>query len=292
MADADHKAAYEKRQSATTRNPHTASAPGMARIRELAKLEPEDRIVAQWKDACGCPIADDAKSQFGVSVPALTGMCDAKGGIKTFALADVRLWSEHHRNGKAKDGKVYLEFFFDGSPTEFEGNDDVFIRAFEQMIEAQLQERRIIEFRKRLAARRRPGKGSGSSSTSSAEDCSVEGGSDCCGDDDWKSFLRTPVPETELKVRSIREAGCMLRFLVCQTSISVSASEVLGQVSFQEHFPIDGVPQEADKSDKPMPRWVYGMAGCTALSTVLLVFSWWQIARQVLYPTITVAVGS
>ena len=59
----------------------------------------------------------------------------------------------------------------------------------------------------------------------------------------------------------------MLRFLVCQTSISISASEalealesasrqVLGQIAFQEHFPIDGIAQEPSKSTKPLPRWV------------------------------------
>ena len=56
----------------------------------------------------------------------------------------------------------------------------------------------------------------------------------------------------------------MLRFLVCQTSISIGAGEVgqgldvarwtlfsnampvqvLGQIAFQEHFPIDGVAQD------------------------------------------------
>eukprot|EP00439_Symbiodinium_sp_Y106_P016213 s6363_g2.t1 len=89
----------------------------------------------------------------------------------------------------------------------------VFKKAFENMIEQQLQEVRLTEFRQRLAARKR-----GKQEVS-------EGGED---DDQWigKSYLKRPVPATELSIRSIREAGCMLRFLVCQTSLSVSASEV------------------------------------------------------------------
>jgi len=73
----------------------------------------------------------------------------------------------------------------------------------------------------------------------------------------------------------------MLRFLVCQTSLSVSASEVLGQIAFQEHFPIDGVAQEPSKSTKPLPRWVYGLFVCTGGLTTITILAWWQVVRQV-----------
>ncbi|OLQ14377.1 hypothetical protein AK812_SmicGene1544 [Symbiodinium microadriaticum] len=143
-----------------------------------------------------------------------------------------------------------------------EMQQEVFKKAFETMIEQQLQEVRLTEFRQRLAARKR-----GKQEVS-------EGGAD---DDQWQSYLKRPVPATELSIRSIREAGCMLRFLVCQTSLSVSASEVLGQIAFQEHFPIDGVAQEPSKSTKPMPRWVYGLGACTAMMTVIGLTAWYQV---------------
>ncbi|CAK9072508.1 unnamed protein product [Durusdinium trenchii] len=55
---------------------------------------------------------------------------------------------------------VYLEFFFDGSPEEIQDQEEVFKQAFEHMIEEQLQEQRVTQFRQKLAARRRRGQGS------------------------------------------------------------------------------------------------------------------------------------
>eukprot|EP00434_Breviolum_minutum_P037660 symbB.v1.2.033402.t1/scaffold4144.1/size43914/4 len=150
----------------------------------------------------------------------------------------------------------------------------VFKKAFETMIEQQLQEQRLTQFRQKLAARRR--KGQDSSET---------------GDQEWHSYLKRPVPATELSIRSIREAGCMLRFLVCQTSISIGAGEVLGQIAFQEHFPIDGVAQEPSKSTKPMPRWVYGLGACTAFMTVVTITAWYQVVRQIAFSGAEAALG-
>lgn len=191
----------------------------------------------------------------------------------------MRLWQQHHPQGKdgTERGKIFLEFFFDGSQSELAGNEEAFTKAFENMIEQQLQERRVVEFRKRLAARRR-GRGGGEAEGSSREDTA---GADPVTDEDWQKYLHKPVPATDFSIRSFREAGCMLTFLVCQTTLSVSASEVLGQIAFQEHFPIDGRPQEPSKSTKPLPRWVYTMAGFTTAFTALTVVAWWQVIRQV-----------
>jgi len=249
------RGSYAARESTSTRNPHSAKKPPSSR--ELAKLSPEDRVLAQWRAAHGCPISDEAKAQFCINVLG-----------KTFNLADVRLWQHHQTSSKDGQATIHLEFFFDGSPEELGGQTDVFTKAFESMVEQQLQEQRVSEFRKKLATRRRAGKG--------AEDASPEG-----GDDDWRSYLKKPMPATELTVKSIREAGCMLRFLVCQTSLSVSASEVLGQIAFQEHFPIDGVAQEPPKSTKPLPKWVYGLACCTVGMTMITITAWYQVVRQV-----------
>merc|ERR1712060_502805 len=152
------------------------------------------------------------------------------------------------------------------------GQEDAFTKAFEDMVEQQLQERRADEFRKKLTARRR------NKSSASAESADGEGGGGL-DDDEWRKYLHKPLPATELSIRSMREAGCMLRFLVCQTSLSVSASEVLGQIAFQEHFPIDGVPQAPSTSTKPLPGWVYGLACCTAGMMSLTLLAWWQVVR-------------
>eukprot|EP00429_Kryptoperidinium_foliaceum_P018252 CAMPEP_0176044606 /NCGR_PEP_ID=MMETSP0120_2-20121206/22139_1 /TAXON_ID=160619 /ORGANISM="Kryptoperidinium foliaceum, Strain CCMP 1326" /LENGTH=281 /DNA_ID=CAMNT_0017378011 /DNA_START=67 /DNA_END=912 /DNA_ORIENTATION=- len=263
-----HSAVYAGRESVSTRNPHSAAISPAELTKALAKLSPEERILGQWRAAYGCPVSDEAKAQF----------CIHAVG-RTFRLSDVRLWKEHHPLGKdaSNNGTVYLEFFYDGTASELEGHQDEFTKAFEQMIDAQLQERRVVEFRKKLTARRRAGRGVGSASN----DLDTAFAGDDVTDQDWRDYLRKPVPPSEFSIRSFREAGCMLLFLVCQTSLSLSASEVLGQIAFQEHFPIDGKPQEPSKSDKPLPRWVYGMAACTAGMTVVTIYAWWQVVRQV-----------
>lgn len=277
--DSKHKGAYSGRKSESTRNPHTSRPSASSRRqKDLAALCPEERVLEQWRMSTGCPVSDESKVQF--QVQALEN---------THRLADVRLWEDHHckrTSKKVQDtGTIFLEFFFDGSPADYQDNQEIFTRAFEQMIERQLQERRLIEFRQKFATSRR--RSAGVQPRSDGGDCGEGGGAEVVADDDseWKEYLRRPVPATNISVRSIREAGCCLSFLVCQTSLSWQASEILGQVAFQEHFPIDGTPQEIPKCDKPMPRWAYGMMGVTAFLALILIFSWWQVMKQVIFPT-------
>lgn len=265
----DHRAAYASRVSTTTRNPHTARK-GRS-LKELMAMKPADRIITQWRGAFGAPVSDEAKSQFGI---------ECLG--HRFDLADVRLWLEKHPQKAGKEMQtdlVNLEFFFDGMLSEIQEDPPAFERAFAQMVESQLQERRRTEFRKKLQARQRR-------RTAGAEPpLEVEGGgaaASVADDSDWKAFLKKPVEPTRLEVRSVREAGCMLRFLVCQTSLSVSASEELGQVSFQEHFPVDGVEQEPSRSTKPLPTWTYWMGLVTAICFLITVFAYMQIAKAAL----------
>merc|ERR1712224_241880 len=120
-----------------------------------------------------------------------------------------------------------------------------------------------------------------------SEEDSVEGGSSKILDDEasseWLNFLKRPAPATNTKIESLREAGCMIRFLVCQTSISVSAAEVLGQISFQEHFPIDGVAQEKSKSTKPLPKWVYYMMFFVFVCFLCTLFCVYHVGRVVMF---------
>mmetsp|Transcript_3284 Transcript_3284/g.5319 ORF Transcript_3284/g.5319 Transcript_3284/m.5319 type:complete len:287 (-) Transcript_3284:65-925(-) len=274
MTSTEHKAAYSGRESTSTRNPHSATKLSSRKTKELYNLPPEQRILEQWRIASGQPVSDEAKEQFQVQTHE-----------RAHKLADVRLWTEHHGKGSKsveEQGVLYLEFFFDGSPAEYNGETEAFIKAFENMIEQQLQERRVREFRQKLATRRRGGR-KDANNKDSVED--AEGGGDSAiGDDsEWRDYLRKPIPATNLSVRSIREAGCMLMFLVAQTSLSVSASEVLGQICFQEHFPIDGKPQEAPKSTKPLPKWVWVMLVITVFFTIITLWAWWMVVKEAIW---------
>lgn len=272
----EHRDAYAARVSTTTRNPHSAKK-GRA-LKELMAMKPAERIIIQWRTAFGCPLSDEAKAQFTIECL----------GHK-FSLADVRLWLEKHpqRNGKEQTTElVHLEFFFDGMLAEIQEDPSAFEKAFASMIESQLQEKRVSEFRNKLLARKRTvGSRSAAEKTDvSAEEAESGGSGSIVAEDDgeWRSYLKKPVQPTELSLRSTREAGCMLRFLVCQTSLSVSASEELGQVAFQEHFPIDGVEQEIKPSTKPLPTWVYWMGLFTTIFALIAFYAFFQVFKAAL----------
>ncbi|CAE8594025.1 unnamed protein product [Polarella glacialis] len=119
--------AYTGRESVSTRNPHAAVKPAMSQ-KELARLSPEERVLAQWKSSSGSPISDEAKAQFRITCLG-----------KTFNLADVRLWQSHYAQGKDGKGIIFLEFFFDGSPDELGEQQEarrLVVGAFENMMVA------------------------------------------------------------------------------------------------------------------------------------------------------------
>lgn len=274
MTSTDHKSAYSGRESTSTRNPHAAKKLSTKKAKELHNLPPELRILEQWRVASGTPVSDEAKEQFQVQT-----------SERSHKLADCRLWMEHHSKGSKtveEQGVVFLEFFFDGSPAEYSDKSEQFIKAFENMIEQQLQERRVMEFRQKLATRRRNGR-KDANNRGAVEDAEGGGDSAIGEDSEWRDYLRKPVPATNLSVRSIREAGCMLMFLVAQTSLSVSASEVLGQICFPEHFPVDGKPQEIAESKKPLPRWAWVMGVITAIFTVITLWAWWLVFKAAVW---------
>jgi len=282
MAEADaskHSDAYSGRKSESTRNPHSGLTKPSRRTKDLTTLCTEERVLEQWRRAAGEPVSDNSKIQF--QVHCLENV---------HRLADVRLWTEHHEKATKKEkdtGTIYLEFFFDVTPDSYQGKQDVFIKAFERMVENQLQERRVVEFRQKFAARRRGGLAKRDVGGDS-EDCGEGGGEGGAApmedDSEWKKYLNRPVPATDLSVRSLREAGCMLSFLVVQTSLSVSAAEVMGQITFNEQFPIDGKDQEIAKCEKPMPMWAHGLIWCTGLLAAITLFAWWQAVKLAIYP--------
>lgn len=266
--------AYIGRQSSSTRNPHSATTTVDATA--LCHLSYEERVLEQWKAASGSPISDQAKTQFSVTV---------KG--RNFIVGDIRLWSHHNQNISSKSS-LHLEFFYDGSQSDLGDNGPAeFSSAFESMVEEQLRERRVMEFRNKLkATKRRRG------AQEAKEDAEgLEGGGDCGGEDDWKAFLNQPIPSADVAVRSYRDAGCCISFLVVQTSISISAAEGLGQVAFPEHFPVDGKAQEIPESTMQRPKWMMSLAICTFLMVICTVFAWYQVAVQLLAPARGVAIS-
>jgi hypothetical protein len=218
--------------SFASRNPHTGAK--VPDAKKLAKLSPADAAMKRWESALGAPIAFAAKKQFTIVV----------NEIK-FSLADIRLVKQLVDKDPDR-GSLPLEFFFDGTCNE--ENMPAFNAAFEQKIEEQLQERRMVTFRKKLAARQR-----GSSAT--AEEC------EALTDDGWQGYLAQKVDPTNLQIQQCREAGCMIIFTAIRATLSVSACETLGELSFPEYFCSALEADEMLKEEKnmPMPRWVYFM---------------------------------
>lgn len=250
--------------SVRTRNPHVGKAP-VNKVSKFSKLSTNERIIAQWRAAHGCPLADEAKTRFAVKVAGCT-----------FILADVRLWLQQHPERAACKESVFLEFFFDGGVDELgENGEQVFITAFEAMIKHELQESRVEEFRRRLATRRRQ-------TDHSLEDFGESDTNINIADEmGWQSFLKTPMPATELSVRALRDAGCMIRFIVSQTSISISGAEIMGQACFHEYFPIDGIAQMAPESTMPLPKWVHYVLACGIFLLFFTLLAWWQVVKAV-----------
>jgi hypothetical protein len=229
-------------------------------------MEPEQRVFVQWQAASGSPISDEAKTQFSVT---------CKG--RNFMVGDIRLWREQNQN-IASRSSLQLEFFYDGSTGDLgENGAQEFSSAFEVMVEERLRECRVAEFRRKLAATKRR-RGVRESNDSEG----LEGGGDCGGEDDWKSYLKQPIPSADVAVRSYRDAGCCISFLVVQTSISISAAENLGQVAFPEHFLVDGKVQDIPESTMPRPRWTLHLALCTIFMLICTVFAWYQVAVQMM----------
>jgi hypothetical protein len=238
--------------SFASRNPHTGA--NVPDARKLAQLSPADRVLKRWESALGSPIGFAAKKQFTIVV----------NDIK-FSLADVRLVKMFVDKDPDR-GSLPLEFFFDGSCNE--ENLPTFNAAFEAKIEEQLQERRMVTFRKKLEARQRGTK-------ATAEEC------EALTDDDWQGYLAQKVDPTNLQIQQNREAGCMLIFTAIRATLSISACETLGELSFPEYFCSADEADEMLKEEKnmPMPRWVYFLLLVFVVSVMSALYSISAIVR-------------
>lgn len=299
--------------SLATRNPHVAFAspskekkPAAEKVLQKIGLgkhfTEKERVTSQWTKASGCPISDDAKNRFTFSTnPGSEG--------HKFVLADVRLWKEAERQqpgakGGESDGSISLEFFFDGELGDIP-DEASFTRSFDEIIELQLQERRMLTFREKFARRqtqmrsRKKGQALGGTTASAGgggsellEDpetarTSKETLADSDEEQEWQNYLKSKVPETRLAVRAFRESGCMLRFVCVQTSLSVGASDVLGQVCFPEYFPVDGRPQTLVEDLKAFDffltwHWALFMV-FFVLFGVAALYAWYKTISEAFY---------
>ena len=123
------------------KNPHAAlTKPTQIELTDMS-LPFHTRIQKQWNSCCGAPIDDDFKKKFIAKV-----YCPETKRDKNFVIADIRLWK---LADNLNDNSVALEFFFDGCVDELP-SQEAFSQAFEKLLEDQIQERRMNEFRNKL----------------------------------------------------------------------------------------------------------------------------------------------
>jgi len=237
---------YMKKLSASTRNPHSARKPPIE-LKVLLSKKYDERVRLQWQASSGCPISDEAKAAFIINHVHKEKPCQ-------YQLADIRIWS---RPISSADN-ISLELFFDGLPLQEERR---FMQMFEAKLEAVLKEKRMLNIKEKQGVKRRH------AVTSEEGESEVEL---------TTKFADSEFPDTQLKVESFREAGCMLHFIVVQTTISIDAAETLGQLVFPEHFPVEGLGQYVEKSVpwRDMPCWFWFLVFLLGITLIATVVAW------------------
>merc|ERR1719359_682162 len=126
----------------------------------------------------------------------------------------------------------------------------------------------MVKFRKKLEARQR-----GKSATT--EEC------EALTDDDWQGYLAQKVDPTNLEIQQCREAGCMIIFTAIRASLSISACETLGELSFPEYFCSAVEADEMLKEEKnlPLPKWVYFMLLVLVVSVMSALYALFAVVR-------------
>eukprot|EP00746_Dinoflagellata_sp_MGD_P121956 gnl/MRDRNA2_/MRDRNA2_56978_c0_seq1.p1 gnl/MRDRNA2_/MRDRNA2_56978_c0~~gnl/MRDRNA2_/MRDRNA2_56978_c0_seq1.p1 ORF type:complete len:229 (-),score=38.65 gnl/MRDRNA2_/MRDRNA2_56978_c0_seq1:156-842(-) len=159
-------------------------------------VAPEERVLAQWRSSFGCDISSAAKELLSMNC---TG--------RSFELGDIRLWEARHEKATEElCGKVYLEFFFDESNLHHgEAGSDAFSSAFETALEEGIQAYwRSMRY-------------------------DVDNEKASLNDDSDPAMLLTGVSSI-----SYRHAGCMMSWIVVQSSMSVFAAEALWNLAFPQ----------------------------------------------------------
>ena len=165
---------------------------------------------------------------------------------RDFPFADVRVLSP----SASAEGLVNLEFFFDGEIKDLSSEQE-FIEAvishvsnlYTTALRAQLTE--AIEHRNKKFI------------------------------DEIKT---AQVTITEFKPNTIRDAGCMLRFVAVRLALEPRIAAFVGKEVFPEDF-----GGEADlEDDRPLPRWFSVLILACLVAFVAVVFAWGQILKKAL----------
>lgn len=241
--------------SASTRNPHSARKQP-TELKVLLSKPYDERVRLQWQTSNGCPISDEAKTAF-----IINHVHQEKP--TQYNLADIRIWSRPI----GSPDTIALELFFDGPSLQEERR---FIQMFEAKLEAVLKEKRMRNMREKQGLKRRLAPVTEDGESDSAIELTT-------------TFVDSDFPDTQLKVESFREAGCMLNFIVVQTTVSLGASETLGQLVFPEHFPVEGLGQYVEKAVpwKDMPWWYWFLVLLLVITVGSTLVAWGQALTQV-----------
>lgn len=248
--------------SFSARNPHGGKPPPPPT--DFLDLPMGEVVRKRWEAAVGANLMVEAKKRFTVSV-----------GEKQYVLADIRL-VKHLVDPSKDSSSLPLEFFFDGVASDVDF--DRFNAAFEAKVEEQLQERRMHVFRQTLDTRRRKGR--------QVVEGDAEGGEFDAADvddDSWKAYLSQRAEKTGMKIEATREAGCMLTFIAIRCSLSVSACQTLGEVSWPEYFASAKEAEEAvaKENELPLPRWIWAMGFLFFLTFLACLFATTHLIQAV-----------
>ena len=186
-------------------------------------------------------MADDSKHILSVKL-----------GDDLFIMADIRLL----KNVTHEDGRIPLEFFFDGETSMLKGRNPNgfvdFVNALESSINSCVQEYYSRKIRSIIMSQQ-----------GSRED-----------------LKRTKFPDVKISAigdpieEAFRDAGCMLSFIAVRVSVSEECSVAIGGIVFPEQF---GMKKPESDDKVPVPKWLLGMGLATLIVAVATVYAWLQI---------------
>lgn len=229
----------DKMASLRASNPHAISV--TRKMNDVSNDSPSmgfEFVRSRWRSTSGEAISDDSKLLLSVVL-----------GKMRFILADVRFVDQ----SKSPDGRVLLEFFFDGEMSDISqtGLKQEFICSLGDSITRGVQEhyRRRFSFDLDDAAKRAQIKG--------------------------EKFPDTTVlPIAGDLDGSFRDAGCMLSFIAVKVYLSEECSRSIGGIVFPEIF-IRGFRESTSK--EPVPKWIIGMGITTVVVGFATMYAWAQI---------------
>ena len=235
--------AFENHKMASLRsdNPHANGSVSAISPAHLGPMALGARAVQdRWKLALGDAVADDAKTLLAVRIHS-----------HEYIMADIR---HLIHPSSADEHHVYLEFFFDGDSSGFgaKGHSKAdFLDALQSTVRIGVQEFYRRKLKQMIAT---------GGSRSQYKDMQYP--------DDTIRYVG------ETLAASFRDAGCMLSFVAVRVSMSSECATAIGGIAFPEYF---GSTADSSQTDRPVPRWLVGMAGTAAVMGVATIYAWSRI---------------